>query len=97
MRAILARSGVERDRVILSNWTSIDWQSLTFIGERHEVEFRIIGSDPEQLAALMADGLPEAEFAIPGQIVADIALSAPALRQANGSVLLSLEALTIAE
>lgn len=97
MRAILTRAGVDRDRVLLIGWSSVDWQSLTFVGERHEVEFRLIGSDPERLARQIGDGLGDVEFTIAGQLVADITLRGPPLRQPDGSVVLAIEALTIGE
>jgi hypothetical protein len=37
LRALIARAGVPRDRILLTNLCSIDWQSLTFVGERHEI------------------------------------------------------------
>jgi len=71
-RALIARAGVPRDRILLSEWRSVDWQSLTFIGERHEVSMRIAGSDSREAAVRLVSGLEEAEFAIPGQIVVDV-------------------------
>ena len=41
LRGILARSGVDRDRILLSDFRSVDWQSLTFVGERHEIRLRL--------------------------------------------------------
>ena len=95
LRALLARTGVDRDRILICEWTSVDWQSLTFIGERHEAMFRITGPDAPRLVAMIADGLDEAEFTIPGQIVADIALGQPPLPQPDGSILVTIEALTV--
>ena len=97
LRALLARAGINRDRILLTNFRSIDWQSLTFVGERHEMELRIPAPDAEPLASILCDGLADAEFAIPGQIVADIALERPPSLNRDGSVSLKLEALTIAE
>ena len=97
LRALIARAGIDRDRILLTDFQSIDWQSLTFIGERHEMELRVPGPDAERLARLVTDGLADAEFSIPGQIVADISLELPAIRQSDGSVSLHIEALTIAE
>jgi len=97
LRALLARTGVDRDRILICDWTSVDWQSLTFVGERHQACFRITGPDASQILAMIADGLEDAEFAIPGQIVADIALAGEPLGQADGSILVTIEALTIGE
>ncbi|HYC95216.1 MAG TPA: hypothetical protein VEB39_05905 [Sphingomicrobium sp.] len=97
LRALIARAGINRDRILLTDFRSIDWQSLTFIGERHEMELRVPAPDATVLAARISDGLADAEFAIPGQIVADIGLERPPSHNRDGSVTLHIEALTIAE
>lgn len=97
LRALLARAGIDRDRILLTEFRSIDWQSLTFVGERHDMELRIPGPNAGHICARMADGLNDAEFAIPGQIVADIALQRPAEPNSDGSISLFIEALTIIE
>ncbi len=97
LRALVARVGVDRDRILLTEFRSTDWQSLTFIGERHEMELRITGPDAERLAKQMTADLADAEFAIPGQIVADVGLERPPARNPDGSISLFLEALTIVE
>ena len=95
-RALIARAGVPRDRILLSEWRSVDWQSLTFIGERHEVAMRIAGPDSHDAAARLLTGLEDAEFAIPGQIVVDVRpIGEP--EYADGSAEIRIEALTIAE
>ena len=97
LRALLARAGIDRDRILLTEFRSTDWQSLTFVGERHDMELRIPGPDALQLARRMADGLSDAELAIPGQIVADIRLDRPFHHNRDQSISLHIEALTIAE
>ena len=97
LRALLARAGIDRDRILLSDFRSIDWQSLTFVGERHEMELRVPGPDADRLVAQLTVGLADAEFSIPGQIVADIGLERPPARNPDGSISLHIEALTIAE
>ena len=97
LRALLARAGIDRDRILLTEFRSKDWQSLTFIGERHEMELRIPGPEAHQLARRITDGLGDAEFAIPGQIVADICLTRPPEHNRDLSISLHLEALTIVE
>ena len=97
LRALVGRVGIDRDRILLTDFRSVDWQSLTFIGERHEMELRIPAPDALGLAGRLTDGLTDAEFAIPGQIVADIGLERPPLHNPDGSVTLHIEALTIAE
>jgi len=97
LRSLLARAGVDRDRILLTEFRSTDWQSLTFMGERHEMELRVPGPDSEGLVDRLISGLAEDEFAIPGQIVADIGLERPPSRNADGSFTLQIEALTIVE
>ncbi len=97
LRALIARAGINRDRILLTDFRSIDWQSLTFIGERHEMVLRVPGPDAGRLAEMLTAGLTDAEFAIPGQIVADIGLERPPIHHDDGSVGLHIEALTIAE
>lgn len=97
LRALIARAGIDRDRILLTEFRSTDWQSLTFIGERHEMELRLPGPDADLMARRLTDGLADAEFSIPGQIVADIGLERPPSHNRDGSVTLHIEALTIAE
>ena len=97
LRALIARAGIDRDRILLTNFQSTDWQSLTFMGERHEMELRVPGPDADRLAERLTEGLAEAEFSITGQIVADIGVERPPIRNPDGSISLYLEALTIAE
>ena len=97
LRALLARTGVNRDRILLTEFRSTDWQSLTFMGERHEMELKVPGPNAEALADRLAAGLADDEFSIPGQIVADIGLARSPTRNGDGSMSLHIEALTIAE
>jgi hypothetical protein len=97
LRGLISRAGIDRDRILLTKFHSVDWQSLTFIGERHEMELRLPGPNALQLVSKLVDGLAEAEFSIPGQIVADIGLDRPPLDNRDGSITLLIEALTIAE
>jgi hypothetical protein len=97
LRAILARGNMNRNRILLTDFQSVDWQSLTFVGERHQIQFRLPGPKPDELVKTLVDGLADAEFSIPGHIVADIALSGSVECNTDGSVTVNLEALTIAE
>jgi hypothetical protein len=97
LRALLARAGVPRDRILLTNLRSVDWQSLTFIGERHEISFRISGPHSDAVAKRLTHGLENADFVIPGQVVADIAVVGEPEQTGDGSTQLTIEALTIAE
>ena len=42
LRALIARAGVPRDRILLTDVQSTDWQSLTLTGERHLFDLRDI-------------------------------------------------------
>ena len=97
LRAILARANMDRNRILLTDLQSVDWQSLTFVGERHQIQFRLPGPKSDELVKTLVDALAEAEFSIPGQIVADIGPSGSVECNADGSVTINLEALTIAE
>lgn len=96
LRALLARACVPHDRILLTNLRSVDWQSLTFVGERHEISLRIVEPHADAIARRVAHGLEDADFAVPGHVVADIALVRGPNRTADGSAELTIEALTIA-
>ena len=97
LRALLARAGVERNRILLTEFRSTDWRSLTFAGERHRIDLRIPGPGAAAIARLLTHDLPEAEFAIPGQIVADIAVDGAMVEHPDGAISLTIEALTVEE
>lgn len=97
LRALVRRGGTERHRILLSGVRSTEWHSLTFSGERHWIELRVPGDAAKTIADRMAAGIAEAEFAIAGHVVADIAVAAGPLPQADGSVLLAFEALTVSD
>lgn len=97
LRALIVRAGVPRDRILLTDIRSTDWQSLTFEGERHELQLRVTGPHSCEVAERMSAGIEDAEFNIPGQIVADIALAGKPVRNDDGSTSLKFEALTVAE
>lgn len=97
LRALAARAGINRDRILLTDFRSVDWQSLTFIGERHEMELRVPGPDADKLVGQLTAGLSESEFAIPGHIVADIGVERPPVNHSDGSISIHIEALTISE
>ena len=97
LRALIARAGVPRDRILLTEVSSIDWQSLTFMGERHNFALRVPGPDSAEVVKRMCGGLEDAEFSIPGQIVADVTLFGKPVHGADGSTSITIEALTIGE
>jgi hypothetical protein len=97
LRALIARSGAPRDRILLSDLQTIDWRSLTFAGERHHLQLRIPGPGSREFAAAMCSGLEDAEFSIPGVLVADIAVVGEPVPGPDRSTCLTIEALTVSE
>ena len=97
LRALLTRALVNRDRILLTEYRSTDWQSLTFVGERHELRFRATGPDAQIIYERMTDRLADTEFTIPRQIVADVVLFGQPSREPDGSISFTIEALTIQE
>lgn len=95
LRILAARAGVPRERVLLADAHSVDWQSLTFNGERHDLGLRVAGPDAGEAVRRMCAGLEDAEFSIPGLLVADISVVGSPVRAIDGSIELTVEALTI--
>lgn len=96
LRCLAGRARVARDRILLIDVRSVDWRSLTFTGERHQLDLRIPGPDSRIIVERMCDRLEDAEFSISGVIVADIALAGSPVPSLDGSTTISIEALTIA-
>lgn len=96
LRALIRRCDIARERVLIVRFRSVDWQSLTFIGERHELELRIAGPDAAAALARLTDDLPDCDLAVPGQTVADILVVGTPQWNADASATVRLEALTIA-
>ena len=97
LRALLNRAGVDRNRILLTEFRSTDWRSLTFAGERHRIDLRIPGPNAAAIADMLTRDLGEAEFSLPGHIVADIAVYGAMIRHADGAIGLTIEALTVEE
>jgi hypothetical protein len=97
LRALLTRALVDLDRILLTNYRSTDWQSLTFVGERHELSFRVAGPDAQTIYERMTEKLDDTEFAIPRQIVADVVVYGQPTHEPDGSINFAIEALTVQE
>lgn len=97
VRALIGRARVSRDRILLTNISSVDWQSLTFTGERHRIALRIPGPNSSEVVERMCDRLEDAEFSIPGILVADIAPASPPSLSLDGSTSVVIEALTVTD
>ena len=97
LRGLLSRAGVDRNRILLSEFRSTDWRSLTFAGERHRIDLRIPGPGADRVVEMLTRDLEEAEFTVPGQIVADIGVDGALIEHVDGAISLTIEALTIEE
>jgi hypothetical protein len=97
LRSLLRRAGIDRDRILLTEFRSTDWQSLTFIGEQHQIRIRIPAPDAAEVASRLVNGLADDEFEIPGHILADVALAGEPERRQDGSIAIAIEALTVEE
>jgi hypothetical protein len=68
LRAVLELAGPEAELV---SHAERSWRSVTFCGTRHEVVLRFAGLSAIDQGEDFIAALPEHEFAIPRQIVAD--------------------------
>jgi hypothetical protein len=93
LRGLIERARVPRDRILLTEATTVEWSSLTFSGERHQLQLRIAPPRSRETMQRMCEDLEDAEFDIPGVIVADIASTAAA--EGDGSTTITIEALTV--
>jgi hypothetical protein len=94
-RALVGRSGVPRNRILLSDVQSVDWHSLTLTGERHEFQLRVPSPGSRTIVERMCAGLEDAEFSIPGVMVADIGMVGEPSLGFDGSTSVTIEALTV--
>jgi hypothetical protein len=91
--ALLARCGAGARLVEAS---LRPWCSATFIGAQHRLTLRLEDDPDQRRARALADALPEAELALPGHIVADLAIDTVGDDGAGGA-LIALAVLTIEE
>jgi hypothetical protein len=96
LRALMLRMNLGSDRVLVRTCRSVDWQSLTFTGERHEIALAIAAPGAEAAVALLRDGLAEAEWALRGHVVADIVIVGQGV-DPDGTMTVNLEALTLSD
>ena len=96
MDSLVERSGLDRNRISIGRFQSVDWQSLTFTGERHEISLRLAGPDAAPALALLRYGLAEAEWRLVEHVVADI-LIVSETTAGDGSITVAIEALTLSE
>jgi hypothetical protein len=95
LRLLLQRAGEDRNRIFLSRWSTVDWQSLTLEGKRHEASFVVSGDRAESFTGLWLAGLSDAEFDLPRGFVADIEMVGRPTVRDDGAVEVEIAALTL--
>ena len=65
-----------KDQATILSHEEKSWASVTFAGARHRIELLFNGAEAVQAGELFIAFLPEHEFAIPRQLVADAAVIA---------------------
>lgn len=95
-RSLMARAGLGRDRIFITSFRSVDWQSLTFTGERHEIGLRLSGPDAAGALTRLGAGLAGAEWNLAGHVVAEILIVA-SRPLGDGSIEVDVEALTLSD
>jgi hypothetical protein len=74
------------------------WASITFAGTRHRLELEFAGGEAISAGEMFIVFLPEHEFMLPGQLVADAAVAAVDHRLApEPKLLVSVELLLLEE
>jgi hypothetical protein len=92
LRAIRAKLG-DFPGFSLEEISSRSWASVTFVGARHQLAFRLDGDGADAAASAFVDGLDSAEFTLRGHILADIALVSE--ERMEDCATIRLEALTV--
>lgn len=64
-----------RDKAEILSHKEKAWASVTFSGTRHCVELHFCGAEAVEAGECLIAFLPEHQFAIPGQLVADAAVT----------------------
>jgi hypothetical protein len=96
LRALVKRIALNMNRISIGRIRSVDWQSLTFTGERHEISLRLAGPDPHLALEALRVELRHAEWQLDGHIVAEILIVDEQVFD-DGSITLEIEALTLCE
>jgi hypothetical protein len=88
LRVLLPGSEIDQIR-------ETDWHSATFAGVRCEIDMRLSGENAANRAREFRDRLPDHEFNLPRNIVADIAVLQ--ITELGPQITLSLEALLLGD
>lgn len=73
---ISALSALAEGKAELLRHSERPWASITFTGSRHDLIFAFVGAEAVAAGEAFIAALPEHEFEIPGQLVADAAVIA---------------------
>lgn len=73
-RLLEAMAGLAQGKARVVSHAESSWASITFAGTRHRVVLEFTGEDALEAGECFIAFLPEHEFAIPGQLVADAAV-----------------------
>lgn len=73
-RLIAALQDLAQGRADVARHAETSWASITFAGTRHRIELLFEGAKEVEAGECFIAFLPEHEFALPGQLVADAAV-----------------------
>lgn len=88
LAAVLELAGCKAEFI---RHTERPWSSVTFSGSRHIIALRFSGEDAIEAGETFIEALPEHEFTIPRQLVADATITSADHAMADGPAL-TLEA-----
>ncbi|GAA0281853.1 hypothetical protein GCM10009127_23980 [Alteraurantiacibacter aestuarii] len=74
-RLLEALRELAQGKASVSRHSEKNWASITFAGTRHRVDMLFEGDEAVEAGECFIAFLPEHEFAIPGQLVADAAIT----------------------
>lgn len=94
VRALLSRAGAPFESVRLVSYQATEWRSMTFDGERHEIQLRIAGEACAAALGRLLDGLGEHEFDLGEDLVAEIG-GVGVADGPDGAIDVRIEALTV--
>jgi hypothetical protein len=73
-RLLEALAGLAQGKALFVSHAESSWASITFSGTRHRVVLEFCGEEATETGESFITALPEHEFAVPGQLVADAAV-----------------------
>ena len=67
--------GLTEGQARIANHRETAWASITFAGTRHRLELLFVGTDAVAAGEAFIEALPEHEFTLPRQLVADASVT----------------------